>query len=487
MMRLSELLDGHAQVTRDVDVAGMTLDSREVTPGDVFVALQGGRDHGLAYLDQAVTRGCAAVLWEPAPGYSPQTLERYPQLPGIEVPGLAHRLGNIASRYYGHPSRQMTVVGVTGTNGKSSFVQLLSRALDRRQRAGTLGTLGVGAVGLEAPLRHTTPDAIAVHRHLAAMADAGVTAVAMEVSSHALDQSRVVGVAFDGAVFTNLTRDHLDYHRDMDDYAAAKARLFGWDSLEFVVLNADDDWVGRFRHAARADVLQLEYGLADAAVTARALSFEPDGITFELTVPDGSASVRAGLLGRFNIYNLLAVAATLHALGWACAEIAEALAASEPVSGRMNVISLPGRPRVVIDYAHTPDALGQCLSAVEAHGFRHVICVFGCGGDRDRGKRPLMAQAAEGGADRVVVTDDNPRTEDGDRIVADIMAGFDQPERVTVIRDRSRAIRSAIDSAGADDLVVIAGKGHETYQEIGDQRHPFNDRDVAQRALEGRS
>ncbi|MEM9301188.1 MAG: UDP-N-acetylmuramoyl-L-alanyl-D-glutamate--2,6-diaminopimelate ligase [Pseudomonadota bacterium] len=483
-MRLAELLDGFATVDdRSLSVDGLTLDSRSVRPGDLFVALAGGQRHGLEFAADAVSRGCAAVIWEPA------TDRSAPQAPGglpsFAIPHLRASIGEIASRFFGRPSAELRVVGVTGTNGKSSFVHLLARAFGRRSRAGTLGTLGVGAVGDETSTTHTTPDAVTVQRLLRDLADDSVRDVAMEVSSHALDQRRVDGVAFRGAVFTNLTRDHLDYHGTMDAYAEAKARLMSWPSLEFAILNADDPAVQRFRDRLAPGARCIEYGLAEGAVRGSALRYSPAGTRYRLEMPAGTVNVSTRLLGRFNVYNALAVAATLSASGWSLPEIHAALEAAEPVPGRMQAIALPGQPVVVVDYAHTPDALEHALRALREHGLSgRLICVFGCGGDRDRGKRPQMGRIAEALADRIIVTDDNPRTEAGDAIVADILEGLRDPSHAIVERDRAQAIATAVALGGQGDLVLVAGKGHETYQEVDGERHDFDDREVARRSLE---
>lgn len=481
MMRLSQLIEGFAKLRgEDVEIGGLSLDSRTVQPGEAFLALPGTRDDGARFIPEAVARGCVAVLRD-ANGAGADAAG----VPLVGIPHLAVNAGELASRFYGHPSRSMDVIGVTGTNGKTSFVHLLARALQRRSASGSIGTLGAGPVGREHALRHTTPDPISVHRELAAMRDAGVVSVAMEVSSHALDQHRVAGVRFAGAAWTNLTRDHLDYHGSMARYAAAKARLMAWEGLRFAILNHDDSWVDEFRKRTGKNVHCVEYGLKGGDYRAEELQFTGTGVVFTLRSPMGSTRVATRLLGRFNVHNLLAIAATLGALGWGLADIAAAIEAAEPVPGRVNALARPGQPVVVIDYAHTPDALEQCLTALREHGFRRISCVFGCGGDRDRGKRPLMAAAVEGLADRLIVTDDNPRTESGDRIIADILAGLQRPDEAIVERDRARAIAQAIRASGAGDLVLIAGKGHETYQEVGTERRPFDDRVAALEVLEG--
>ena len=485
-MPLSRLLPDVA-LPRDIVVSGLVMDSRELQPGDAFVAIAGFGTHGLAFAGQARERGAAAILFEP-----PASAEYPAPADAIAVPGLRARLGAMGDLFHDHPSHAMTMVGVTGTNGKTSTVQLLAQAWHLRGLdSGSIGTLGAGRYGQIQPTGFTTPLVLRMHALLGGLRDAGVRAVAMEVSSHALDQGRVDGVHFDVAVFTNLTRDHLDYHGDMASYGAAKARLFGRAGLKAAVLNLDDAF-GRTLHGSLAPELRAvgvsSRGQAGAALQAQALQFDNAGIAFELVVGGESHPVRSPLLGRFNVDNLLAVAGVLHALGDSPATIAATLSRLQPVPGRMNRLGGDGaRPLVVIDYAHTPDALAQALTSLRAHAVAKLVCVFGCGGERDRGKRPQMAQIAEAEADVVIVTDDNPRGEDGDAIVADILAGFSASTTAKVERDRGRAILAAIGQAGPDDIVLVAGKGHEPCQEVAGVRLPFDDTDVARRALEARA
>lgn len=485
-MLLRELLPDVAGVPADLEITGLTLDSRSVRAGNAFVAIAGFGAHGLKFVAQARAAGAGAILFEPpAPADLPAPAD------AIAVPGLRARLGEMGDRFHGRVSEAMTVVGVTGTNGKTSTVQLLAQAWTLcGLRCGTIGTLGAGLYGEVVPTGFTTPLVLQLHELLAEMHDAGAQAVAMEVSSHALDQGRVDGTHFDVGVFTNLTRDHLDYHGDMASYGAAKARLFAWPGLKAGAINLDDEF-GRELHAnlpATVRAIGLSSRGADGAqLRAERLSFDNRGIGFDLVVDGQAHAVVSPLLGRFNVDNLLAVAGALYALGDAPAQIAATLSQLQPIHGRMNRLGGDaGRPLVVIDYAHTPDALEQALASLRGHARARLICVFGCGGERDRGKRPQMAAIAETRADTVVVTDDNPRRENGDAIVADIVAGFAHPERAIVLRDRATAIARAIADAGPDDIVLVAGKGHEPYQEIDGVQHPFDDTRVAHAALEAR-
>jgi UDP-N-acetylmuramoyl-L-alanyl-D-glutamate--2,6-diaminopimelate ligase len=485
-MLLSELLPDVAGVPADLVVTGLVQDSRVVQPGDAFVAIGPVANdmsvHGLRFAQKAQAAGAAAILFEPP---APDGLTA--PAGAIAVPNLQARIGTIADRFHGQPSRAMTMVGVTGTNGKTSTVQLLAQAWDRRGvRSGSIGTLGAGLYGHVVPTGFTTPLVLQLHALLASLRDAGARAVAMEVSSHALHQGRVDGVHFDVAVFTNLTRDHLDYHGDMDAYGEAKARLLAWPGLRAAVVNLDDAF-GRALCAAlpaTTHAIGLSSQGAQADVRAENIALDSEGIAFDLVLGDARFAVQSALLGRFNVDNLLAVAGTLHALGEAPAMIARTLTQLQPVAGRMNRLGGNlGQPLVVIDYAHTPDALEQALTSLRAHVRGRLVCVFGCGGERDRGKRAQMAAIAERLADVVIVTDDNPRSESGDAIVADILAGFERPRQVVVERDRGAAIARAVQQAGETDSVLVAGKGHEPYQEVDGVRHPFDDTQVAAAAL----
>jgi len=488
-MHLHALLHGELPVLPPFDpvITGLTADSRAVKPGDAFIALRGGTTHGLRFAMQAEAQGAAAILFEPP---APDALT----LPGtvVAVDGLRERLGRLADRFHGQPSRALAVTGVTGTNGKTSTVQLIAQALTLRgETAGSIGTLGAGLHGALLPGERTTPDVLEVHRLLAQMRDAGATKVAMEVSSHALEQGRVDGVAIKVAVFTNLTRDHLDYHRTMEAYGDAKRRLFAWPTLEAAVVNLDDPFGATVLQSVAPGVRRIGLSSRDhpaANLRAGGAMLTPAGLVFGLVEGGLVQPVESPLLGRFNIDNLLAVAGALRAMGWTLPDIGAVLPRLQPVDGRMSRVGgNEHQPLVVVDYAHTPDALEQALASVREHTPGRLTCVFGCGGERDRGKRPQMAAIAERLADVVVVTDDNPRNEDGDAIVADIVAGFVKPQRATVERNRLAAITQALAQARPGDVVLIAGKGHEAYQEVAGVRHPFDDLGVARELLEMRA
>lgn len=476
-MSLHELLAEQVSVMPAINpvVNGMSADSRALKKGDVFIALSGVTTHGLKFARHAQDVGVAAILYEtPAPADFVETPDT------IAVPDLRKKGGVIANRFFAKPSENLQMFGVTGTNGKTSTVQLIAQALSLNGIvAGTIGTLGAGLYGNLVEGERTTPDVIAVHALLADMRDAGASHVAMEVSSHALDQGRVDAVAFDVAVFTNLTRDHLDYHGTMEVYGDAKAKLFSWPTLSAAVVNFDDPHSESLIRTLSADVTLVSLssrGHAAANLQAKNVKLTASGIAFDLCRGEKSLPVHSALLGRFNVDNLLAVAGSLLALDWSLEKIADTLPKLSPVGGRMSRVGgTNGKPLVVVDYAHTPDALEQALENLRSHTEGKLICVFGCGGDRDKGKRPEMAAIAERCANVVIVTDDNPRTENGDDIVRDIQAGFADASRVIVQRDRAKAIAEAITGAGSTDVVLIAGKGHETYQEVNGIKTPFDD------------
>ena len=488
-MPLHELLHGHVAELPSFNpmIHGLSADSRALQPGDAFIALSGASTHGLRFAEQAGKAGVAAILFEP-----PAPAEKTVPANAVAVAGLRDKQAALADRFYESPSRAVAMTGVTGTNGKTSTVQLIAEALTLAgETAGSIGTLGAGLHGHLVAGERTTPDVIAVHRQIAGMRDAGASHVAMEVSSHALDQGRVHEVAFRIAVFTNLTRDHLDYHGDMRAYGDAKAKLFAWPGLQAAVINLDDAFGGELAASLAPSVALFgvsSRGSAAANLRAENIALSLSGLAFDLMCDGQSAHVVSPLLGRFNVDNLLAVAGVLRAMGWPLADIASMLARLSPVGGRMGRVGgKDGLPLLVVDYAHTPDALEQALATLRAHTSGRLICVFGCGGDRDRGKRPLMAAIAQARADAVIVTDDNPRSENGEAIVAEILAGFTSMAGVQVERDRAKAIGMACRAAKADDIVLVAGKGHETYQEISGVRHPFDDLAVARMVLESLS
>ncbi len=479
---LSDLLAGSvagARAVPDAPIRGLTLDSREVRAGWLFLAVPGAAQDGRRYIREAVARGAAAVLFEADPGM--ETPEA--NVPVIAVTDLKQRVGLIADRFFGAPSHRLSVIGVTGTNGKTTCTQLLAQALDAPgRRCALIGTLGTGFPDALDHSIHTTPDAVRVHALLADFVRSGAVTVCMEVSSHALDQGRVTGVAFELALLTNLSRDHLDYHATMEAYGAAKARLFECAGLKRAVINQDDPFGRALLHRLAGRQAVTGYGIAQGEIRALDVMPTPQGLALRIATPAGEVALRSALLGRFNAENLVAVLACLLALGLAPEAAAARLARAKPVAGRMERFGGDGRPQVIVDYAHSPDALEKVLRALREHTAGRLWCVFGCGGERDRGKRPQMGRIAEALADEVILTDDNPRREDPDGIIEEIAAGMSA--RPAVVRDRAAAIRRALEGARAGDVVLVAGKGHEEYQQVGDTRQPYSDRDTVRTLLE---
>ncbi|MGR6743401.1 UDP-N-acetylmuramoyl-L-alanyl-D-glutamate--2,6-diaminopimelate ligase [Microbacterium sp. F1-18] len=450
-------------------------DSRTVQAGDVFVAL--GRDERVReHITQALERGAALVLTDASVTHVDDRVRGIPHLTTV--------IGRLADQYTGHPSANMTLVGVTGTNGKTSTVQLLAQSWQiLGHRAATIGTLGAGLFGALAKTSLTTPSVVDMHELLADIRHAGADAVAIELSSHALTQGRVDGCHFDIAAFTNLTRDHLDYHESMEAYGQAKQRIFHLPGVRAAVRNLDDPYVaGIALPTGLTDVGVSTVGAPTATIRADNIRVRPDGADFILTIDGESYDVASPLIGRFNVDNLAMTAGVLHAQGTAPDAIAAAVRAIRRVPGRMQVVSPGVGPHVVVDYAHTPDALRQALIALSS-GPGRLSVVFGCTGDRDRGKRPEMAVIAEEIAQTIIVTDDDIHHEDGDAIVADILAGFRSLENVRVIRDRASAIAEAVAAAAPDDTILIAGKGHESVQIIGDDAVASDDVSIAAGAL----
>jgi len=508
-MRLAELFaDLNVAIPDDAGarrIVDITVDSRCAQRGGLFMACAGLRTHGLAHLADTLDAGVAAVAWEPGAAVAE------PELPtdvvGIAVPALGTHLGLLADRFFDAPSAALTVTGVTGTNGKSTTAWLAAQALTALGRAaGYMGTLGYGVlaggegVALQASSL-TTPGCVDVHRRLRHMLDAGAEHVVMEVSSHALDQGRVNGVRFDVAALTNISRDHLDYHGDMDRYAEAKARLFVDTGIRAAVINIGDargaELAARcidMRDSAEVLTVALVDTDApdgpDARLIGRLVGAHTDGIGVRFSGDFGTAILDSSLWGRFNAENLVVATGMLLAQGVSLGAAVGALRESAAPAGRMELVrGEPDQPIVVVDYAHTPDALSEAIQATREHVAGQVWCVFGCGGDRDRGKRAQMGAVAAEFADHAVITDDNPRDEDPAAIVADIRSGLNSQSnpssRVEVIRERRDAISHAIRSAGANDAVLIAGKGHEAVQVIGEHARPFSDRDAARTALGG--
>jgi UDP-N-acetylmuramoyl-L-alanyl-D-glutamate--2,6-diaminopimelate ligase len=479
---LGEGLGGRIEGDAARAVTSIGHDSRAVQPGGLFVALRGARSDGHDFVAQAIQAGAAAVALDARSALAPS-------VPCLRLPDTRRALAALAARFYGEPARELRLVGVTGTNGKSSTVRMVESILNRAgQRAGSMGTISVRYAGREQAAGLTTPEATDLQRVLREMRDAGVDHVALEVSSHALTSGRVGGLHFAAAVFTNLTQDHLDHHGDMESYAAAKRSLFGPEYLAgTAVLHARDPRSEEFaRFAASAGRPVLRYGRGSASgaevCTARE-TIELAGSELQIRTPVGSVDVRLPHAGEFQVENALAAAAAALALETPLCAIRAGLETCPPVPGRLERVA-DCEPVVLVDYAHTPDAIDRVLGSVRALARGRLICVFGCGGDRDRGKRAPMARAACSHADHVIATSDNPRSEDPLAILRDVERGLHG--RYEIVPDRRQAIEHAVAMAGAEDVVVIAGKGHEDYQIVGSRRLPFDDRVEARCALRSR-
>ena len=421
---------------KDVDITAITTDSRKVKPGTLFCAVKGHALDGHDFIDDAKARGASAILTEQ------------------EVPDLYHRLGELADFFYDQPSKHLKLIGVTGTNGKTSITHYIAELLYLlSEKAAVIGTVGNGVLGQLQEAANTTPDVITLHQLLREYVDAGIQWVAMEVSSHALDQNRVDAVRFYGAIFTNLTQDHLDYHHTMEAYGAAKAKLFQRPELKIAVFNEED------------------------AFSSTIIKGTP--LKCQCFFYNSQRCCETQLLGKFNVSNLNAAFTLLAAAGFSLMELQQRAALLHPVKGRMEGLRYPNLPLVVIDYAHTPDALSKAIAALKDNG-KKIWVVFGCGGDRDPSKRPLMAQAVEAAADAIIVTEDNSRTESINTIFADIQSGFQHPDKIHFIADRTTAIHFALEHAQAQDIILLAGKGHETYMDKNDQKTHYDERDITQ-------
>ena len=468
-----------------IAVAGLQLDSRAIAADEVFVACKGANQDGRDFVREAVARGAVAVLAEADEEWSED--RDYDGVPVLVIDQLGHKLSKIAGCFYGLPSEQLPLIGVTGTNGKTSCTQLMAQLLaSLGKRCGVLGTLGNGINQQFKASANTTPDAITIQGLLAQWLDVGVDTVAMEVSSHGLAQGRVAELQFDVAVFTNLSRDHLDYHGSMQAYGEAKLKLFRQAGLELAVVNLDDDFADAVLAATASKVKQLTYSLkqTEADIYIQSANYAADGVDAVLQSPWGEYKLHSPLLGDFNLSNLLAALTALAAKGYAMADLIAGCATLKPVMGRMERVASGADIEVVVDYAHTPAALENALAALRMHTKGQLWCVFGCGGDRDKGKRPQMGRIAEQLADHVVVTSDNPRSENAETILNDILAGITNPSLVEA--DRAKAITSTIARAAAGDSILLAGKGHEDYQQVGDQRLPFSDIEQARLAVRQR-
>jgi UDP-N-acetylmuramoyl-L-alanyl-D-glutamate--2,6-diaminopimelate ligase len=494
-MKLTELLDGIVEVTERetlmfsaLEITGLAMDSRTVKSGDLFIAVSGAKQHGLAHIDQVTAKGAKAVLYDPA-GEGNKYAQKSQSIPFIPVVQLNNILGELASRFYRHPSEHLAIIGITGTNGKTSCSQFLGQTLDN---SGIIGTLGWGTWGALNKTINTTPDALTIQQILAEFVAENKKAVAMEVSSHGLDQGRVQGITFKGAVYTNISRDHLDYHGSMEDYLSAKLKLLQMQGLSFAVVNADDENAELIFDAVPKGVkvwgvsTKAKTRETDESVVAEDIEHTGTGIEFTVCWNGNTQRMVAPIFGNFNVENLLCVIAVMLAMGHTLQGIASKLKTLQPVTGRMQRCgTVADDISVFVDYAHTPDALYRVLTSLRKHCTKSLWVVFGCGGDRDIGKRPQMGSLAEQWADFIIVTDDNPRSEDNQEITRQILSGCNFNKAI-LIQDRKEAIQFAIANASKSDCIVIAGKGHESYQEIRGVQYPFNDRQIAEEAIRAR-
>lgn len=496
---LSDLLAGLATVGGNMDciVSGLTLDSRRVKAGDLFLACAGHQVHGVYFAQQAINLGAVAVVVDDSDGVAQPLAElrNNSRVPVVAIADLGKKIGIIAERFFDHPSKQLLTIGITGTNGKTSCSQFLAQAFSEEKPCGVVGTIGNGLFGRLESASHTTPDAVSLHGLFKQFVDQGAASIVMEVSSHGLAQGRVAGVSFDVAVFTNLSRDHLDYHGDMESYSSAKKQLFQMPGLKHAVINADDVFGRQLIKELSSALNIVSYGIvenadrSDITVKAFNLLFSPKGLSFDVATPWGNGTVHSSLLGRFNVSNLLAVLASLLVVGTPVDKVLQVVGGFDTVAGRMERVPRPDdAPLIVVDYAHTPDAVEKALQSLREHlgnphqGGPRIFCVFGCGGDRDKGKRAVMGAMAEANADRVVITNDNPRTEVPEAIINDILKGVNHKNKTQVVVDREQAIRWALQHAHKNDAVIILGKGHEQYQILGKEKRPYDgDNEVARR------
>jgi len=479
--KVSQIMPGF-DFAEDVTVSGIQKDSRLIKKGDLFLAVPGDATDGRSFMDTAVANGAAIVLYES--DWNESLIES--SVPMIKVEKLSARIGEIASRFFEKPSEKMKLIAVTGTNGKSSCSHFIAKSLTVLGRnCGVVGTLGYGFPHDLKPFGLTTPDAIQMQRFLFDIYRQDAQAVAVEASSHGLVQGRLQGTEVKIAVLTNLTRDHLDYHHDLDQYKSGKRILFEMPSVELAVLNKDDPFGLELEKFLSDKMNKISYSLEDrsADVFCENIHLHEKGMSSQVTTPWGCGVLKSSLYGRFNLSNLLAVLCVLGAEGFNLNDMLATLAGVKNIKGRMDRIDQSDSATVVIDFAHTPDALDKALLAVREHCTGKLWCVFGCGGDRDRGKRPQMGSIADRLSDYIVLTDDNPREEDSQIIIEEIMAGIEEADNVHVDTDRTKAIKYAISKADADDVVLIAGKGHEDYQEIAGGRIPFSDYEQVEIAL----
>ena len=493
-MNLNDLLNSYITDDKfnDINITGLSLDSREVKENYLFIAIKGETVNGIEFINNAIEKGAAAVLWEADATVDAIKINWRKTTSDINVPiiaieNLSQLTGEFADCFYGNPSEQISVCGITGTNGKTSCADFIAQMMSVDAPCGVMGTLGSGLYPELKETGFTTPDAITCHQWLADIKSNNAKFAVMEVSSHALIQGRVNGIRFDSAVFTNLSRDHLDFHGDMESYAKAKSKLFRTVGLQNAIINVDDEAGRNIADDLASNVHCVRYGLDktfNPDVYGSEIKLDQNGLSMKVSTPWGEGQLSAPVIGDFNASNLLAVLSVMLLQGIEFNEALKRLTTIKSVAGRMQRFVSDNTPLVIVDFAHTPDALKQALTSLRQHTKNNLWCVFGCGGDRDKGKRPLMGRIAEDKADYIVLTNDNPRSEVAAEIIKDIKSGIQNVTNVTIEQDRHAAIHFAISQAKAGDVVLIAGKGHENYQIIGDTKYPFNDAEEVKQQLE---
>lgn len=489
-MLLSQLLQNIYTIPASLDrhINRISLDSRHIQKDDLFLAINGARTDGHQFIQSAIANGAAAVLFDK---YTDDTLQIENQVPLIPIHQLRNQLGELAARFYHYPAKKLRMLGITGTNGKTSCSHYIAQILAAENiRCGIIGTLGHGFYGDLCDVGLTTPDAISLQSILNDFCVREANTVSMEVSSHSIDQGRINAIDFEMGIFTNLTQDHLDYHGTMEAYAAVKRRFLAENSTQQAIINVDDAYGRKWLSELKNKKSVYTYGYKSKenstvfpSIYADNIQLSLSGIKARVHTPWGNGEIETALIGEFNLSNVLATLTALCVYGMPLVNVLQHLSQLKAVAGRMQTLGGNERPRVVVDYAHTPDALEKALQALRLHTKSNLICVFGCGGDRDHGKRPQMAEIAEHYADKVIVTNDNPRHEKPEAIAVDIMHGFARPERVIIELNRSKAIQKSIQLAEAQDCILIAGKGAEHYQQVGDEKIPFDDADTVRKFL----
>ncbi|KTD34273.1 UDP-N-acetylmuramyl-tripeptide synthetase MurE [Legionella moravica] len=481
-MELNQLLKPWMQQEiSNCELNDIKNDSRLIQKGDLFIAYPGAASDGRLYIDKAVQSGAVAVVYDP--DNLPATFKLPVSVPCVPVPHLAAQLAPIAKRFYQEPGKSLTVTGVTGTNGKTTIAYQLAQAHELLgQKSAYIGTIGQGTVHELKPLDNTTPDALCLQKLLFQYQQQGIKQVSMEVSSHALSQHRVDSIDFNQALFTNLTLDHLDYHHTMQAYGEAKAMLFAREELQWAIINQDDEYQHLMSRSIMPHVKKITYGMGSSC-DVKAVKWHSDlnGTAIEVHSPWGMHELNINALGQFNIYNSLAVFSSLMASGYAAGNVAQVMSRLNAAPGRMEIVA--NSPYVLVDYAHTPDALENVLTTLNQLKKGRLWVIFGCGGDRDKSKRPVMGKAASRYADKIVITSDNPRSEDPSVIIEEVAQGIPSSASVIKLINREEAIAHALQGAEKDDIILIAGKGHEAYQQIGSEKRVFSDQEVVRRLI----